>query len=112
MRHLGSRYQETPGEAPGEAAGEAASPGHSVETSLGLLRSAKLVFGGDILTHLNVVRTACPPTMECDFARLLAPTRPVVEAADLAIRHLAVPIVRPKEVISGYPTFGAPWKLG
>jgi poly-gamma-glutamate capsule biosynthesis protein CapA/YwtB (metallophosphatase superfamily) len=72
------------------------------------LRSARLVFAGDVLTHMRVVRTACPTGKPCNFGRLLAPTASFVSAADLAVCHLEVPIVRRGEKISGYPTFGAP----
>ncbi len=71
-------------------------------------RSARLVFGGDVLPHLNVVRVACRPNKRCDFARLLEPTRSVVESADWAVCHLEVPLIRDGQQITGYPTFGSP----
>jgi poly-gamma-glutamate capsule biosynthesis protein CapA/YwtB (metallophosphatase superfamily) len=72
------------------------------------LRSARLVFAGDVLTHLRVVREACPTGKPCDFSRLLAPTAALVSGADLAVCHLEVPILRIGQKVSGYPTFGAP----
>jgi hypothetical protein len=73
-------------------------------------RSARLLFSGDVLPHLGVVRTACPRG-RCDFAALLAPTKSLVSEVDLAVCHLEVPIVRPGQRIIGYPSFGSPWAL-
>jgi poly-gamma-glutamate capsule biosynthesis protein CapA/YwtB (metallophosphatase superfamily) len=67
---------------------------------------------GDVLLHTQVVRSACSGSLrrnaQCDFARLLAPTAPLVSAADLAICHLEVPIAAPRNQVTGYPVFGAP----
>ncbi len=81
------------------------------EPAAELPRSARLMFAGDVLTHLGVVRAACRPGKPCNFARLLAPTASLVSAADLAVCHLEVPIVAPGQKVSGYPTFGAPGAL-
>ncbi len=87
------------------------SPSTTSTTTTRAPRSARLVFGGDVLIHMNVVRAACPAGKPCDFARLLAPTAALVGGADLAVCHLEVPIVAAGERISGYPTFGAPPSL-
>ena len=42
---------------------------------------------------------------------MLAPMRPVIEGADLAICHLEVPAAADQDQISGYPSFGAPVEL-
>jgi poly-gamma-glutamate capsule biosynthesis protein CapA/YwtB (metallophosphatase superfamily) len=93
-------------EVPVDTASPPVPPNPSVPTPA--LRSARLVFAGDVLPHLSVVRVACKPGKPCDFGRLLAPTNAVVAAADLAVCHLEVPIVRRGQLITGYPTFGSP----
>jgi poly-gamma-glutamate synthesis protein (capsule biosynthesis protein) len=74
-----------------------------------------LAFAGDLLTHLPVAdvaaRYGAEQGVRYDFGPMLAPMQPILEAADVAICHLEVPVARDQEVISGYPSFGAPVEL-
>ncbi len=71
-------------------------------------RRATLLFGGDVLTHLPVVRAAQLPGGGSDFTPMLAGVAPIVSAADVAVCHLEVPVSPDSSVVSGYPMFSAP----
>ncbi|MBA2516837.1 MAG: CapA family protein [Solirubrobacterales bacterium] len=67
---------------------------------------------GDILAHLPVVRRAralAGSRGGYDFAPLLAPLRPLINAADLAICHVETPLQAGSPV--GYPRFRTPPEL-
>lgn len=70
-----------------------------------------LVAAGDVLTHLPVLRSARTPDGGYDFTPLLAPLRPWVAGADLALCHLEVPVAPDGVAPSGYPLFGAPVEI-
>ncbi len=64
------------------------------------LRSFSVVAGGDVLTENAVLAAgaaAAGPGVRYDFSPVFAPVRPIVEAADLAICHMEIPIGRPGE---------------
>ncbi|MBD7918842.1 CapA family protein [Cellulomonas sp. Sa3CUA2] len=69
-----------------------------------------VVAAGDVLPHMPVLRSARDGD-GYDFDRLLGPLDPWVEAADLALCHLEVPIVPAGSAPSGFPVFGAPAQL-
>ncbi|WP_307802626.1 CapA family protein [Cellulomonas dongxiuzhuiae] len=69
-----------------------------------------VVATGDVLPHLPVLRSA-RDVDGYDFDRLLGPLDPWVEAADLALCHLEVPVAPAGSAPSGYPVFGAPAQL-
>jgi poly-gamma-glutamate synthesis protein (capsule biosynthesis protein) len=67
---------------------------------------------GEILPHPSVVehaRVAGQATGRAyDFAPMFVELRPLLDAADLAICHLEVPVAPPGSALSGYPNFGIP----
>jgi poly-gamma-glutamate synthesis protein (capsule biosynthesis protein) len=63
-----------------------------------------------VLPHLAVLRSAATAAGH-DFGPLLAPSRPWVAGADLALCHLEVPIAPDGTEPTGYPAFGAPREL-
>ncbi|MBC7290999.1 MAG: CapA family protein, partial [Actinotalea sp.] len=67
-----------------------------------------LVAGGDVLLHTPVLASARTDDGGHDFRPLLAPLRPWVAGADLALCHLEVPVAPEGTAPSGYPRFGAP----
>lgn len=69
-----------------------------------------LVAAGDVLLHTPVLASA--RTGEgYDFTPLLAPLRPWVAGADLALCHLEVPVAPEGTAPSGFPLFGAPAQI-
>ncbi|MFP3915260.1 MAG: CapA family protein [Actinomycetota bacterium] len=68
----------------------------------------RMAFTGDLLIHLPVSRRAAGYGSPYDFRPMFAPVAPWLEAADLAICHLEVPLSRHNRDLSGYPTFNAP----
>jgi poly-gamma-glutamate capsule biosynthesis protein CapA/YwtB (metallophosphatase superfamily) len=66
-----------------------------------------LVATGDVLIHQGRALTAgaLQPDGSYDFAGVLAPVAPMVEAADLAICHLETPVAPPGGPYRGYPSF-------
>lgn len=79
-------------------------------TTLPPLRSARVVFGGDVLIHAGVWQTAATGGTY-DFSPMLAPISPMLTAADLALCHLEVTLARPGDAPTGYPRFRAPRPL-
>jgi len=80
----------------------------------GAPRSFTLAVTGDLLPHLPVVARARADAAgtgrALDFAPMLAPLRPLIEPADLALCHLEVPLSADGRV-SGYPAFNGPAEL-
>jgi poly-gamma-glutamate synthesis protein (capsule biosynthesis protein) len=74
-----------------------------------------LAFTGDLLPHLPLVSVARQYGVDhgdrYDFKPMLAPMRPIIEGADLAICHLEVPAAANQDQLSGYPSFGGPVEL-
>lgn len=71
-----------------------------------------LVTGGDVLTHMPVVRSAqAAGDGTYDFGSLMQGVRPYIEGADLALCHLEVPVTPPGTSPSGYPMFAGPPEL-
>jgi len=77
------------------------------------LRTVSIVATGDVLLHERV-RTqaqedaATTDVGDMDFEPMLEPIRPVVEAADLAVCHLEVPLAPEGGPYRGYPLFSGP----
>ncbi|MDR2453058.1 MAG: CapA family protein [Bifidobacteriaceae bacterium] len=69
-----------------------------------------LAFGGDLLTHQPVNRSAAAGG-DYDFTPLLAGVDPWIQGADLAICQLEVPLAPPGQAPTGYPLFAAPAAL-
>lgn len=71
-----------------------------------------LAFAGDLLPHMPLVDQAAAygdtVGRPYDFAPMLAPMAPILEAADVAICHMEVPLAPPGEAVTSYPSFGAP----
>ena len=74
-----------------------------------------LAFTGDLLPHLPLVSVAGRHGRangdRYDFKPMLAPMRPIIEQASLAICHLEVPAAANQDQLSGYPSFGGPVEL-
>lgn len=68
-----------------------------------------ILAAGDVLPHDSVLRSANTGD-GWDFTQLWEPTTPWVQAADLALCHLEVPITDSREPI-GYPVFASPTSL-
>lgn len=77
--------------------------------------TATLAFGGDLLTHMPLVRVAqgygAGSGRAYDFGPMLAPMAPVLGGVDAALCHLEVPLVADGQQVTGYPSFHAPREL-
>ncbi len=76
-------------------------------------RSLTVAMSGDVLIH-TALRTAAArnqPPGRFDFRPMFAPLRPVLEAADLALCHLEVPLTGDDGDLSSFPLFNAPWEV-
>lgn len=70
-----------------------------------------LVAAGDVLLHEPVITDARTAGGGYDFAPQLAPVRPWVAGADLALCHLETPVAPAGTGVSGYPMFGGPAEI-
>lgn len=91
------------------------APPTTTTTSLPGPKAMTLAFAGDLLPHLPLVDVAARYGRDhgdrYDFKPMLAPMRPIIEAADVAICHMEVPVAADQDQLSGYPAFGAPVEL-
>lgn len=76
-------------------------------------RTFTLVFTGDLLLHQRVNATAAAnaaddPGRDYDYASLLAPIAPLIQAADWAVCHVEVPLSADNTRLHPYPTFRVP----
>ncbi|SES07907.1 poly-gamma-glutamate synthesis protein (capsule biosynthesis protein) [Actinokineospora terrae] len=68
-----------------------------------------LIAGGDVLIHPALTEQATADGGgKRDYTQLLAGIKPAIEAADVAVCHLEVPIAGPDGPFRGYPKFSAP----
>jgi poly-gamma-glutamate synthesis protein (capsule biosynthesis protein) len=71
---------------------------------------------GEILPHPSIVeharRFGGSAPQRYDFGPIFAELRPSLEAADVAICHLEVPVAPDESQLSGYPVFGIPADVG
>ena len=71
---------------------------------------------GEILPHPSIVEHARrfgeTGELRYDFGAVFADLRPTLEAADVAICHLEVPVAPDDGQLSGYPSFGIPADIG
>ncbi|QXC59253.1 CapA family protein [Aquihabitans sp. G128] len=74
-----------------------------------------LVFAGDLLPHgpvnAEAARYGRQSGKPYDYDPMLAPMKPIVSGADVAICHMEVPIAPPGQAVSSYPSFGSPPEL-
>lgn len=93
-------------------AGEPVAPFHPATVSDAPAKPANtftVVATGDVLIHPALTEQAEEDGGgNRDFAPLFAGIKPAVEAADLAICHLEVPLAGPDGPFEGYPLFSAP----
>ena len=86
----------------------------AVATTVRRQRRATLAFGGDIIPHLAVGRSAARYGAEVgepyDFRPMFQHIKPFVSAADLAICHLETPLAFGAG-FTGFPRFDAPHQL-
>ncbi len=75
----------------------------------------RLALAGDVLPHDGLwqvaradARRAGKSRGSLDFGPILRPTRPVIEAADVAICHLETPVAERTGPFRSYPTFSVP----
>lgn len=76
-------------------------------------RRVTLVATGDVLLHPPLWRQAKADAArtgrgDLDFAPMLAPIRPIVAGADLALCHLETPLAAASGPFRGYPLFSGP----
>ena len=76
-------------------------------------RTLTLLFTGDLLLHQRVnaaaaANAADDPGRDYDYASLLAPIAPLVQAADWAVCHVEVPLSADNTRLHPYPTFRVP----
>jgi hypothetical protein len=76
-------------------------------------RRFDVVLTGDVLLHEGLWDTArrdggTSGRGGLDFRPMLAPMRPTIEGADLAVCHLETPLAPARGPYSGYPSFSAP----
>ena len=77
-------------------------------------RRARLVFTGDVLTHMPVTRRARAngtDDLHFDYRPMFAQVRDAIASADLAVCHLETPLSADNADLSGYPLFNAPGDL-
>lgn len=90
---------------PGKPSSSPSSPG----SSTGRPDRITLVATGDVLLHERLWNTArIDGKGAFDFAPVMAPIKPLVESADLAVCHLETPLAKPGGPYSGYPLFDGP----
>jgi poly-gamma-glutamate capsule biosynthesis protein CapA/YwtB (metallophosphatase superfamily) len=71
--------------------------------------SFTVVAGGDVLIHPALTEQAEQDgDGKRDFTKIFAGVKPAVEAADLAVCHLEVPLATKDGPFEGYPLFSAP----
>ena len=91
------------------------APPTTTTTTLPGPKTMTLAFAGDLLPHLPLVDVAARYGRghgdRYDFDPMLAPMRPIIESADLAICHMETPVAPDQDHLSGYPAFGAPVEL-
>jgi poly-gamma-glutamate synthesis protein (capsule biosynthesis protein) len=99
----------------GDQPGEPVAPFHPATVTPRPTTAAKpantftVVATGDVLIHPALTEQAeADGDGKRDYAPLLAGIKPVIEAADLAICHMEVPIATADGPFEGYPLFYAP----
>lgn len=84
-------------------------PGSVTPTAAGPARTFTVVATGDVLIHPALTEQAeSDGHGERNYAPLLAGIKPVIEAADLAICHMEIPLATAEGPFEGYPLFYAP----
>lgn len=79
-----------------------------------VIRRARLVFTGDVLSHGPVTRRARAngsADLRYDYRPMFSQVRESIAGADLAICHLESPLSATNTNLSGYPLFNAPGDL-
>ena len=79
-----------------------------------VIRRARLVFTGDVLSHGPVTRRARSngsADLRYDYRPMFTQVRHAIASADLAICHLESPLSMVNANLSGYPLFNAPGDL-
>lgn len=70
-----------------------------------------LVMVGDVLMHMRVTNSGKQADGTYNYDHLFAPTKELVEAADLALVNQEVILGGPELGYSGYPRFNAPYEV-
>lgn len=77
--------------------------------------SITLAFAGDLLPHTpltaQAARNGAASAKRFDFDPMLAPMKPIISGADVAICHMETPVAPDQNRLSGYPAFGGPVEL-
>jgi poly-gamma-glutamate synthesis protein (capsule biosynthesis protein) len=85
-------------------------PGRRTAGSTPAAGSFTMLMTGDVLLHdgfWQVARSAAGGN-GLDFRPVLAPMRPTISSADLAVCHLETPLASPAGPFSGFPLFSVP----
>ena len=96
----------------GDQPGEPVAPFHPATVTTSAAKPANsftVVATGDVLIHPALTEQAeADGNGKRDYAPLLAGIKPVIEAADLAICHMEIPLATADGPFEGYPLFYAP----
>jgi len=94
----------------------ARAPAVATTTTTVVAPTLTVAVSGELLPHPSVVEFAggygAASGRAYDFAPLFADLRPPLNAADLAICHLEVPVAPSGTPLSGYPSFAIPAEIG
>ncbi|PPK70552.1 CapA family protein [Actinokineospora auranticolor] len=104
----------TVGQVPDEPTGTTAATGGSVQPSTPTAKPGTftLIAGGDVLIHPALTEQATKDGGGSrDYGPLLAGIKPALDAVDVAVCHLEVPIADKSGPFKGYPQFSAPPEL-
>ncbi len=78
-------------------------------------KSISMAFAGDLLPHGPLVAQAArdgkATGQRYDFDTMLAPMKPIISGADLAICHMETPVSPDQDRLTSYPAFGGPVEL-
>jgi poly-gamma-glutamate synthesis protein (capsule biosynthesis protein) len=75
-----------------------------------IVRSARLVFVGDVMSHLPQVAAARIDDGTYDYGEVFRHVKPIFDSADVVVANLETTL-RDKAPYTGYPTFAAPGEL-
>lgn len=105
-----SGERPTPVTTPGPASVAAPPPTGRAAASPPAPRTVTLAFTGDMLVS-DELRAKAAKGNGFDFTPMLARVAPVLRAADWAVCHQETPISADNAVLSGWPSFSAPYQL-
>jgi poly-gamma-glutamate synthesis protein (capsule biosynthesis protein) len=91
-------------------AGNSVRPEVVVAQPRSITRSARLVFIGDVMSHLPQVAAARTEDGTYDYTEVFRHVKPIFDGADVVVANLETTL-REKPPYTGYPSFAAPAEL-